>query len=50
MEQLWMPGCGFPRLKGRAKLISILPFGQFWVALIVNRLIGRNAIIPELGG
>ncbi len=40
----------FPRHKGKTKLISILPFGQLLVALIVNRWIGRNAIIPQLGG
>jgi hypothetical protein len=26
----------FPSHKGRRKLISILPFGQFWVALIIK--------------
>ncbi len=33
---LYFPGINH---KGRTKLISILPFGQFWVALIINRYV-----------
>ncbi len=36
MEQLWMPGCGFPGLKGRTNAISILPSLCYLMALIIN--------------
>jgi hypothetical protein len=39
----------FPRHKGRTKLIPILPFWQFWVALITNRcVVTELTFIPEL--
>jgi hypothetical protein len=42
----------FPRHKGRTKLISILPFSQFLVALIINRgnVVREYMFIFGLGG
>jgi hypothetical protein len=48
MEPLWMPGCGFPGLKGRTNLSLFFLF-NYLIALIMNRTIW-STIIPELGG
>jgi hypothetical protein len=43
---LWMLGCGFPRLKGRTNS-SLFSFFDNLVAFIINRCGVRSTIIPE---
>jgi hypothetical protein len=47
VNHLWMPGCGFPGLKGRTNAISILPSLCYLMALIINCY--GVVIIRELG-
>jgi hypothetical protein len=43
---LWMPGCGFPRLIGRTHSSLFFLFDNL-VAFIINRCGVRSTIIPE---